>query len=243
MNSFYEKETALLERWCNSSAYSKEDRDNFCYDGLIYRRAPNCKDEDFTEVRKWEHAKRKVLFLLKDTNDFPNDDGDYRWSYFYDTEELRTYKTFVVLLKWLWALNEVTPENLPKFKNKTREEYISVAQKYPMAIVNVKKIVGGPSVQNSTLWDYYKKDKKFIKEQICDFLKPNIIVCGGGSGTILNMAKDIYSEYEFEKCNDWCYYCKQNDLLLIDNYHPAYRYRDDEAMIRSVFDFYKKKGK
>ena len=61
MNSFYEKETALLERWCNSSAYSEEDRASFCYDGLIYRRDPNCKDEEFAEVRKWKQAKRKGM--------------------------------------------------------------------------------------------------------------------------------------------------------------------------------------
>ena len=243
MNSFYEKETALLERWCNSSAYSKEDRDNFCYDGLIYRRDPDCKDEEFAEVRKWEHAKRKVLFFLKDTNDFPNDDGDYRWSYFYDTEELRTYKTFVVLLKWLWALNEVTPENLPEFKNKTREEYISVAQKYPMAIVNVKKIVGGPSVQNKTLWDFFEKDKKFIKEQICDFLKPNIIVCGGGGDTLLKMIMDLYKKMKFEKFNDWCYYCHESNIIIINSYHPSYRCTNKlkfDVMIENVQDMLKK---
>lgn len=242
MNSFYEKETALLEHWCNSSAYSNEDRNNFCYDGLIYRRDPNCKDDEYAEVKKWECAKRKVLFLLKDTNDFPNDDGDYRWSYFYDTEELRTYKTFVVLLKWLWALSEVTPENCPKF-NKTREEYISAAQKYPMAIVNVKKIVGGSSVNNKTLWDFYEKDKKFIKEQICDLLKPNIIVCGGGGGAILEMAMRLYEDLSFEKYNDWCYYCPTSGITLIDSYHPSYRCSDNlkfDKMIENVQDMLKK---
>ena len=32
MNSFFEKETALLERWYNK--YSIEERDYFCYDGM-----------------------------------------------------------------------------------------------------------------------------------------------------------------------------------------------------------------
>lgn len=239
MNGFYEKETAFLERWCES--YSKEERDYFCYDGLIYYRDPNRKD-DYVEVEKWEHAKRKVLFLLKDTNDFPNDDADYRWSYFYDTEELRTYKTFVVLLKWLWALNEVTPKDLPKF-DKTREEYITAAQKYPMAIVNVKKLIGGPFVKNKTLWDFFERDKKFLKEQICDFLRPNIIVCGGGSDTLLKMAMELFKEMKFDSFNEWCYYCPDSNIVLINSYHPSYRCSDElkfDAMIEGVQDMLKR---
>lgn len=242
MNSFYEKETALLERWCNSSAYSKEDYDNFCYDGLIYRRDPKCKDDEFAEVEKWKRAERKVLFLLKETNDAPNDDLDYRWSYFYDTEGLRTYKTFVVLLKWLWALNEVTPESLPKF-NKTREEYIVAAQQYPMAIVNIKKIIGGSSVDNSIIRKYFKQDKERIKKQICDFLKPNFIVCGGGGGAILEMAMQLYDNMRFKKYNEWCYYCPSSGITLIDSYHPSYRCSDElkfDRMIENVQDMLKK---
>ena len=147
-----------------------------------------------------------------------------------------------MLLKWLWALNEVTPENLPKF-DKTREEYISLAQKYPMAIVNVKKIVGGSSVENKTLWDFYEKDKKFIKEQICDFLKPNIIVCGGGGGAILEMATQLYEDMKFEKYNEWCYYCPTSGITLIDSYHPSYRCSDNlkfDKMIENVQDMLKR---
>jgi len=236
MNYFDKKETDLCTRWMDS--YSEELQKQFCFDGLIYYRDPNCKDE-YAEVAKWEKAKRKVLFLMKDTDGNP--DCDYREWEFYDTEAQRVHKTFITMIKELWALNVVNSDYLPVF-NKTREEYIDLALPYPMAIVNIKKISGGPYVNNSSIWSFYERDKFFIIEQVKDILKPNIIVCGGGSGTILNIAKDIYSDYEFEKCNDWCYYCEQYDLLLIDDYHPAYRYRDDEAMIRSVLDFYKKKG-
>ena len=112
-----------------------------------------------------------------------------------------------------------------------------------MAIVNVKKIVGGPSVQNKTLWDFFEKDKKFIKEQICDFLKPNIIVCGGGGDTLLNMIKELYKEMTFEKFNEWCYYCHESDIVIINSYHPSYRCSDKlkfDEMIENVQDMLKK---
>lgn len=235
---FTKREDDLRDRWIAS--YPTELREQFCFDGLVYYRNPNSND-DYEEVVKWEKAKRKVLFLMKDTDGNP--DCDYREWEFYDTETQRVHKTFITMIKQLWALNVVNSNYLPVYdKNKTREEYIDAALAYPMAIVNVKKISGGPYVHNASIRSFYKRDKSFIIEQVKDLLKPNIIVCGGGSGTILNIAKDIYSDFEFEKYNDWCYYSKQCDLLLIDDYHPAYRYRDDDTMIKSVYEFYKKKG-
>jgi hypothetical protein len=249
MSDFYEKETALLKSWCE--LYPENERQNFCYDGLIYSRDPKYDDEyeTETEARKWEQAKRKVLFLLKDANGCPNDDCDYRFSPFYDTEDTRTYKTFIVLLKWLWALNEVTPDKpCPKF-DKKREEYIALALPYPMAVVNVKKIVGRANVSNVLIKDFFEKEKEkgFLKKQVCDILKPNIIVCGGGSGTILEMAKQLYGEMRFEKYNEWCYYCTDseadNKIMLIDSYHPSNRCGDNlkfDKMIENVQDMLRK---
>lgn len=234
---FDKKETELCTRWMNS--YSKEMQKQFCFDGLIYYRDPNCKDE-YAEVEKWENAKRKVLFLMKDTNGNPG--CDYREWPFYDSEK-RVHKTFVTMIKCLWALNMVSSKHLPVF-DKSREYYLHAALPYPMAIVNVKKISGGSSIINPSVWFYFDRDKHFLVEQIRDILRPNIIVCGGGSGTLRNIAiKYIYSDLEFVKYNGWCYYCKQEDVLIIDDYHPSYRYRDNEGLIEAVNEFYKMKEK
>lgn len=237
MNDFDKKETDLYNRWCES--YPKEQQDLFCFDGLIYYRDPDCKDE-FAEVAKWEHAKRKIVFLLKDTNGNPG--CDYREWEFYDTDSQRLHKCFVTLLKWLWSLNEVTTKHFPELSI-SREETIEVAMSYPMAIVNVKKIAGGSSVSNAAIWEFYKRDKSFIQEQLRDILKPTIIVCGGGSGTLLSIAKDIYNDMDFIKYNDWCYYCSKSKLLLIDSYHPSYRCSDElkyYRMIENVQEMLKK---
>jgi hypothetical protein len=237
-NEFTKREDDLRDRWIAS--YPAEQQALFCYDGLIYYRDPNCKDE-YAEVIKWEHAKRKVLFLLKDTNDNPN--CDYRESVFYDTEERPLYRMNVVLLKWLWSLNEVTTSHLPVF-DKTRKEYIQSAQRYPMAIVNIKKVSGNPSIYNATICEYYKRDRSFLKEQLREILKPTMIVCGGGSGTILEIAKNyIYDDMDFIQYNDWCYYCKESKLLLIDSYHPSARCSNElkfDRMIENVQDMLKK---
>ena len=90
-----------------------------------------------------------------------------------------------------------------------------------MTIVNIKKASGINRVSNDELWEYAYQDAKLIREQVVTILKPNIIVCGGGSSTILNIAKQIiYQDTFFVKINDWCYYSKEKDLLLIDSWHP-----------------------
>ncbi|MBQ6068972.1 MAG: hypothetical protein IJK84_05665 [Bacteroidales bacterium] len=231
---FDKKETELCIRWKNS--YSEEMQKIFCFDGLIYYRDPNCKDE-YAEVDKWVNTKRKVLFLVKDTNGNPG--CDYREWAFYDTDEINVHRTFMTMIKCIWALNEVDANHLPVF-DKTREEYFKLALPYPMAIVNVKKISGGSKVYNSTIQSYYERDRNFIVEQIRNILNPNVIVCGGGSGTLLNIAKDIYSDMVFLQYNEWCHFCQESNLLLIDDYHPSPRSHDDQGMINAVHDFYKK---
>ena len=52
-----------LEHWC-----SPDEQKQFCMDGLLFGRNKNSKDE---EAKKWIHAKRRVLFLMKDTNGTP----------------------------------------------------------------------------------------------------------------------------------------------------------------------------
>ena len=193
-NEFTKREDDLRDRW--KASYPTEKREQFCFDGLIYYRDPNSND-DYEEVVKWENAKRKVLFFMKDTNNNPGE--DYRW-----WEEFYTIKSifFRNIIKCLWALNKVDVNYKPDFNNnKTIEEYTTESIQYPMAIVNVKKIAGGPRVDNESLSESYNRDKDFIKEQIRDILKPNIIVCGGGSGTIRDIAFNIYSEMEFVSYN------------------------------------------
>ena len=69
--NFSDKEDALYEDWYNS--YSAEEQKNFCFDGLMFGR----NDDRNAEAEKWLKAKRRVLFLMKDTNDNPGD--DIRW--------------------------------------------------------------------------------------------------------------------------------------------------------------------
>lgn len=237
------REDSLYENWLEQ--YSPEEQKQFCMDGLLSGRNQNPKEE----AKKWKKAKRKVLFLMKDTNGNPNDDIR-TWHLGYETNPDGTpkplHRFYIVLIKWLWALNEVTADHLPVF-DKTKEEYIEATWQYPMAQVNVKKLSGGAQLSNEELKEYLEDSNNYgLLSLQFQILKPNIIVCGGGSGLLCEFVIDsIYQDFFFEKINDWCYYCTAIDLLVIDSYHPSSRISDEEkfdAMIAAVQQVYKFKA-
>lgn len=92
----------------------------------------------------------------------------------------------------------------------------------PFAFVNIKKEAGFATVSNGTLKKYAHKYKSYLKRQIQDILSPNIIVCCGTSGVVMEC---IYDNEDFQKLDDdgFVWYSKASDLLLIATYHPTNR--------------------
>lgn len=104
-----------------------------------------------------------------------------------------------------------------------------------------QKISGTSFVSNKTLYEYANRDKAFLQEQIRGILHPNIIVCGGGKGTVLNIAKNIiYEDESFREINYFCHYSRKLNILLIDSFHPSARinsYWKIEDMMLKVHEF------
>ena len=178
--NIHTQEDILFQEWADS--YPPDVRQNIvidglCYNGTLYNESRNSYSGNEEEL--WATAKRKILFLMKDPNSNPWE--DYReWPW----REI-TAKFFKVIFNWLQGLSEITPDYLPLLDNASYLDPANqVVLKYPLAIVNVKKISGSASVLNDTLYDYDKRDAPFLKRQVRDILQPNIVVCGGGSNSI-----------------------------------------------------------
>ena len=131
----------------------------------------------------------------------------------------------------------------------TQKKFKEIFKKYPLAIVNSKKIAGGSSAKWKTIWEYAERDKVFLRTQIREILKPNIIVCGGSNDTENEFRKvlSIALEYifpdireDFKKINNWCYYNSEKDILLIDSYHPSLIMDEQdkiEGLVNGFHDF------
>ena len=237
MKNIHELEDDLRERWLKS--YPDDERKAFCFDGLcyngeIYNDGKNAHQGN--EEKLWNNTDRRILFLMKDTNNNPRCDyREWHWREIY-------HPFFNCIFKWLKGLSRISKDFIPTMEN---GDYATVPNavvtKYPLAIVNIKKISGTSSISNKTLYEYANRDKAFLQEQIRDILHPNIIVCGGGKGTVLNIAKNIiYEDESFREINYFCHYSRKLNILLIDSFHPSARinsYWKIEDMMLKVHEF------
>ena len=243
--SIHRSEDTLFDEW--EKSYPTDERKSFVRDGLCCN-GELCHEDwnshPGNEEELWANAQRKIVFLMKDPNSNPGEDYRY-WGY-----RAFTAKFYKVIFNWLQGLSEITADYTPLLENNS---YLNPANqtvlKYPLAIVNIKKISGGSSVANQTLYNYAERDAAFLQRQIREILQPNIIVCGGGSDCVLDIVRTyIYPEYNFEQVNEnnrWCFYSEELNLLLINSWHPSARGVSDcqkiDDMMRNVSYFISKK--
>lgn len=224
--SIYQKEEDLFNELRKS--YTKNISKKIVDDGLCWAdisSAVPVKEKQFWPENLWEDADRKILFLLKEANGNGGEDyKDWYWS--------KGHEGFGnVLAYWLEGIHSTTKQYCPNhYDMSLKISRAEILKKYPFAIVNVKKIAGDNKADWKEIWEHAAKNKDFLKKQIRDILKPNIIICGGSNDSnngykkMITIAKEIIfddEKEEFIKINNWCHYNPKIDVLLIDSYHPA----------------------
>ena len=204
--TIYDSEVALFENL--RKTYPEEMRDRIVDDGLcwaaISNKMPDKSNRNWPECL-WTESKRRVLFFLKEPN--RNEGEDYKdWDWSEGSEMFGN-----VLAYWLEGLMTTNADYCPKYNEISSRK--DIFKKYPLAIVNSKKIAGGSSANWNTIWEYAERDKLFLRTQIRDILNPNIIVCGGSndaedkSRKVLSIALDyVFQDLKegFRKINNWC---------------------------------------
>ena len=227
MESYNKKIDVLFEKWEKKSIESGYNR--FCFDGLmykgeIYNEKWNLRDSG-NENELWHNAPKRVLFLCKDPNigaDF--DVEDFRERNCHQKGENIKALFYKNMAYWLYGLLNVDKNGItPKFETLTDEIITDFFDKTPFAYVNCKKEAGVEKISNTELQYHIDLYKDFIKQEI-EILNPDIIVCSGGSSIIKNFVeKEIYTDIEkIDDSNNWIYYSKKNNKVVIDSYHPSY---------------------
>lgn len=238
--SIYRQEKDLFEEL---SIARPEYKDEIVEDGLccadISNREPTASDEYYPE-NLWKDSNRRVLFLLKESNNNAGEDyKDWEWSK--GNDEFGN-----TIASWLYGLHQVS--NLEFVAEHDMPSRMEIFKKYPFAIVNVKKTSGHSSSNWNILREYAEKDQDFLHRQIRDILKPNIIVCGGSNDKnddnrkMLSIAMGIiYPDFTFDTItdNNWCYYNRDHRLLLLDSYHPSYNANKVNPMLMAANEFLK----
>jgi hypothetical protein len=213
--------TLFNEEWKIES--EKNGHKVFVSDGLVYKGDFDNKEWNLrnsgNENQLWHNATKRILFLLKDLND--GSEHDVReWGCHAPGKNLsdRFSKN---IARWLYGLLNVDKKGIaPDFDSLSDEMITDFFDKTPFARMNCKKQSGGNSISNAELQKHFDLYRDFIKREI-EILNPDIVVCGGGSSMLKEFVhKNIYPG--LEKINNWVYYDKENNKVVIDSYHPSY---------------------
>ena len=107
--------------------------DGLCYNGKISSDGKNASPGDEEEL--WNNTGRRILFLMKDTNN--NSDSDYREWHWRNI----SHKFFQLHIQMAGRIVENKQRFYPTMEN---GDYATVPNavvtKYPLAIVNIKKV-------------------------------------------------------------------------------------------------------
>jgi hypothetical protein len=187
MNSKTDRLNSLFSEWkVKNEAYQK----GFAEDGIINEQFWN--DEKIT--------KKKVLILLKDTNDYIGDlrklidDNPNIWS------GIGYYN---------YAIQNTSISVVPSFSD-ARQNYKDYCR--GTAIVNLKKITGGSINDKSETMRLAKEDKMYIDDEI-RIIEPKVIICGG----TFDICKELWNDLK-EK-SERVY--EQGNIIFIDYVHPS----------------------
>ena len=231
MSYSFEENEKIIQKWRDRAAKDGDgdvSSDGVYYKGELYLE-PNSNQmwrHVGEEDAQWATAKRRILFVSKDSNEADNA-YDFRGiDLTHNTDRSLSFgcRFNQNLLRITTGLSAITKDGYPSFKDVNNIEYVNnIWHDTAIARINLKKHSGGSSCSNSKLSESIEKYQDLILDQM-KLLAPNIIVCCGGSGIIKDFVitkflgienpKDIKSETD-----NWIYYSPSKDVWVIDSYH------------------------
>lgn len=194
--SIRESEDTLFSIW-------RTKRDRFVEDGVV-------------NEASYLSASRQILLLMKEVNDPEGGGWDLR-------DHLRngTYPhTWNNAARWAYGILNSCPSfsDVPEPDAQFRKRWIE-----PLAVVNVKKVGGGASANQSDIMEYARGDRELLRTQL-GLYKPGVTVCCSTSRA-LRLLFDPVEIGPTRTTSNGTAYSKSATLgLVIHYYHPQVRY-------------------
>ncbi len=242
--NYNKKLDELFERWTEN--LSAEQKALFCKDGLILKAG----EPESSVEEKWEKAKRRIMFIVKDKNT-PDGDDIRRWLIEgKHAENSRNLSGGIVgkrgflpnIARILYGLLKDQRDIRIGFKEVSETKFEEVREIWntePFALIEAKKLAGHPTVSTSEIVHALNQDKELLKEEM-DILQPNIIVCCDPKGTQFNYITQYYLgkedhgsikkiEYIYpeDKMSCCLWYYPTKGITVIKSYHPTRKGKAD----------------
>lgn len=239
--TIYDRENAIFRDIMNMS--TPEERELFVSDGLCWadiKCGEKLPQDTYIEMEGiYLCSSPRIVFLCKEPNNASGEDyRDWHWS---ESTSNILFRDSIAL--WLKGLLSISNDNSPILQAIKENRYIFSS--IPVTIMNVKKYSGGNKSDWSVIFNHAERFARQLREQL-DLYSPDIIVCCGSSDNekeelnnkMIKIAKRyLYPDLSFDKINNFCHYCIDKQLLLIDSYHPSYNVCN-EWKFDKMFEYY-----
>ena len=188
----------LFNRWRNSK---KEYIGNFSEDGII-------------DEKQWNNSSKKVLVVLKETNDYSNDLRALIRDHWKGTKNYLWQNVG----RWAYGIQKTTKTFIPGRSDADAHRNEALLSS---AVINLKKTKGGSNSDMNEVRKYAIEDANFIREEI-DLINPEVIICGYTFGIV----KEIL-EINSPSLNNEHRIFSFNNRKFINYWHPAAYYPAD----------------
>lgn len=220
MKNITEQENKIFKEW--------RDSDFIVKDGIV-------------DKQKFLQTNKKVLVIMKETNDYVNKEEDLRVF----LQNGATWKTWNNIVRWTYALqniekdidllwNEISTVNETKRKN----------QLSTIGSINLKKRPGGSKTNKSELISETKKNNEYLKKQLEIYSDLDFILCGSRDVADEVQKNKLLGDIEFKQHKDtYVQIAEYGKTLVISYYHPQVRGKGSgkkilfENLIKSVQDY------
>ena len=228
------------------SRYSKEEREKFVYDGLVYQlrkkewiipaESPTQagKEADIFINKLWLESPLRVAFILKDKNT-PDGDDTRKWLILNNEEGKKNRNLRTKIMRRLARLlYDLTIEQVG-FCQLDNHKIKQTWDIMPFAYIEAKKIAGGSNVTPEAMKEALTRDIDLLMKEI-RILDPNVIVCFDGEDIQFDyitteldklerkdkiIIERRYDQYNNFTCCLW-YYPTLNKVVIKSN-HPCDR--------------------
>lgn len=206
----------LFKRWEKNT--QQDGVQSFCKDGLVLQ------EQNSEDV--WNNSERRVVFLMKEL--LNPKVKDLRLILSDNNDWLTTRLCGSRMAAWLYGLTHTTTEGFPNIEAAFDEKnQVESFRSIPFSLVSINKHSKENASTNAEIYQYAEKHKQFLKEELA-ILNANVVVCCGE--VVFRVLKNlIFPHSPFIKVNEWVYYERYTQTIIINSYLPSARKSNEEV--------------
>ena len=207
-----DRENEIFYEW--KAKIPQEQREKFIPDGIV-------------DEKRWNEAKVKVLYLLKEVNGGADwDERAYLAGYNTIPEFISTHSPSIdALILWTYGLTSGNPdEPWSQVLSNTTEKVVQSALLSEIGVVNFKKISGFGVTDVKTLDAFTTEsyNQEMLRKQLALY-HPDIVVCGGTAYYLAALYGEDFAAKKWNTTNRGVRYAKKGNTTYIDFCHPLIR--------------------